>query len=226
MKLGVIAGTRTDTLLGVQYVESKGYAAVGRPCSEDATQQLDMQLHHKEALADRVVELSAEMLSEGAEAIYIYCNSLSTAIDLENVKSRIPVPVVTPLDVYEECAGLYKHIFVIAANCQALAGIERVIKKHNPGSWLSGAALQALVYQIEDLLPPEEIAEDLNVREFLRYFTEMKAEVLILGCTHFPYIYEQIRDAVRVPIIDPGARMLELLEDAFNPARPAELPRG
>jgi glutamate racemase len=225
MKLGVIAGTRTDTLLGVRYVESKGYAAVSRPCSEDAAQQLDMQLHHKEALADRVVALSEEMVSEGASAIYIYCNSLSTAIDLESVKRRIPVPVVTPLDVYAECAERYKHIFVIAANCQALAGIERVIKKHNPDSWLSGAALQALVYQIEELLPPEEIVEDLNMRKFLQYFTEMKAEVLILGCTHFPYVYEQIRDAVRVPIIDPGKRMLELLEDALNPALPAGRPR-
>jgi glutamate racemase len=226
MKIGVIAGTRTDTLLGVQYVRSQNHDAIGRPCSENATQQLDMQLHHREELADRVVQLSAEMLAEGAEAIYIYCNSLSTAIDLEGVKSRIPAPVATPLDVYAECAGLYKHIFVIAANGQSLAGIERVIKKNNPDSWMSGAALQALVYQIEDLLPPGEIVENLKVREFLRYFTGMHAEVLILGCTHFPYIYEQIKDAVSVPVIDPGRRMLELLEAALRPGRPAAPPRG
>ncbi|HPF17995.1 MAG: aspartate/glutamate racemase family protein [Bacillota bacterium] len=224
MKLGVIAGTRTDTQLGVRYVETQGHEALGRPCSENPTQQLDMQLHHKKELADRVVALAAEMLAEGAEGIYIYCNSLSTAIDLDNVKKRIPAPVATPLDVYAECAGLYKHIFVIAANCQSLAGIERVIKKQNPGSWLSGAALQALVYQIEDLLPPEEIVSDLHMREFLRCFTAMKAEVLILGCTHFPYIHEQIRDAVSVPIIDPGKRMLELLARDLNPGSPAAPP--
>lgn len=225
MKLAVIAGTRTDTQLGVTYVKSQGHEALGRPCSEDATQQLDMQLHHPKELADRVVDLAVEMLEDGAEAVYIYCNSLSTAIDLESVRRRIPAPVMTPLDVYAECARLYKHIFVIAANCQALAGIERVVKKHNPDSWLSGAALQALVYQIEDLLPPQEIVEDLGMREFLRCFTGMKAEVLILGCTHFPYIYEQIKDAVSVPIIDPGRRMLELLADALRPERPAAHPK-
>ncbi|MDD3538197.1 MAG: aspartate/glutamate racemase family protein, partial [Eubacteriales bacterium] len=65
---------------------------------------------------------------------------------------------------------------------------------------------------------------DLHMREFLRCFTAMKAEVLILGCTHFPYIHEQIRDAVSVPIIDPGKRMLELLARDLNPGSPAAPP--
>jgi glutamate racemase len=211
MKIGVIAGTQTDTKLGVAYVASQGYQAIGRPCSKDAAQQLDMQLHHPKELADRVVALSNEMIEEGAEGIYVYCNSLSTAIDLDYVRSSVSKKLVTPLDVYAECASLYKHIFVIVANGQSLAGIERVIKAKNPDSWLSGAALQPLVYAIEDLLPPGQICDDLNMREFLRYFTGMKAEVLILGCTHFPYILDEIKDAVKVPIIDPGKRMLQLL---------------
>ena len=212
MKIGVIAGTETDTKLGTKYVQSKGYDAIGRPCSKDPTIQLDMQLHHPKELADLVVRLANELIAEGAQGIYVYCNSLSTAIDLDYVRSRVPLKIVTPLDVYAECAKMYRHIFAIAANGQSLAGIERVIYAHHPDCRFSGAALQPLVYAIEDLLPPEQICDDLNLREFLRYFTGMNAEVLILGCTHFPYVLEQIRGAVNVPIIDPGSRMLEMLD--------------
>lgn len=211
MKLGVIAGTKTDTMLGVRYVQSKGYEAVSRPCSEDPTEQLDMQLHHQDKLADRVVFLAGELLDEGAEAMYIYCNSLCTAIDMQSVRNRIAVPVVTPLDVYEDCADEYDHIFAIAANAQCLAGIERIIKARRTECWFSGASLQTLVYQIEELRPPEQIAEELNMGAFLRLFTDMGADALILGCTHFPYIYEQVKDAISVPIIDPAERMLKLL---------------
>ncbi len=221
MKFGVIAGTPTDTLLGVRYLRSQGREALGRACSEGPAQQLEMQLHHKEALADLVVALAAEMIGEGASAIYIYCNSLSTAIDMEGVKQRIPAPVATPLDVYAECAGLYKNLFVIAANGQCLAGIEGVLYRHNPECLMSGAALKPLVYQIEALLPPEEIVENLRMREFLGCCAGMGAEALVLGCTHFPYILEQIRDAVGVPVIDPGKRMLEMLEAALSPEPPA-----
>src|SRR5665647_1282621 len=134
MKIGVLAGTQVDTKLGVQYVISKGYDAIGRPCSEDAKIQLDMQLHHKEELAEIAIALSLEMIEEGADGIFVYCNSLSTAIDLEYVRSRVPKKMVTPLDVYVECAKMYKHIFVITANGQSLAGIERIIKANNPDS--------------------------------------------------------------------------------------------
>jgi glutamate racemase len=111
---------------------------------------------------------------------------------------------------------MYDRIFGIAANCQSLAGIERVIKAKNPSCLFSGAALQALVHAIEDHLEAEDICKKLNMREFLYYFTEMEAEVLIFGCTHFPYILEQVKDAVNVPIIDPGQRMLEMLSEEIS----------
>lgn len=211
MKLGVIAGTATDTGFGLQYVLANHLEGISRPCSKNAHDQLDMQLHHPKELADRVVLLSQEMIDEGADGIYLYCNSMSTAIDLNYVRSRISKKLITPLDVYAECASMYDRVFVIAANCQSLAGIERVIKAKNSSCLVSGAALQSLVLAIEDHLTPEVICKKLNMREFLYYFTEMDAEVLIFGCTHFPYILDQVRDAVNVPIIDPGQRMLDML---------------
>lgn len=215
MKFGVIAGTATDTDFGLQYVLANHFEGISRSCSQSAGEQLDMQLHHAKELADRVIFLSQEMIAEGADGIYLYCNSMSAAIDLDYVRSRISKKLVTPLDVYAECASLYNHIFVIAANCQSLAGIERVIKEKNPSCLFSGAALLSLLYAIEDHLSPEEICEKLSMREFLHYFTEMGADVLILGCTHFPYILEQVKDSINAPVIDPAQRMLEILSEGI-----------
>lgn len=218
MKLGVIAGTATDTDFGLQYVIANRFEGISRSCSKNAHDQLDMQLHHPKELADRVITLAKEMIDEGAEGIYLYCNSMATAIDMQYVRNRISKKLVTPLDVYAECASMYDHIFVIAANCQSLAGIERVIKTKNPLCLVSGAALQTLVLAIEDHLAPQDICEKLSLREFLYYFTEMEADALIFGCTHFPYILKQVKDSINVPTIDPGQRMLEMLCEAMHKA--------
>lgn len=211
MKIGVLAGTPADTQMGLDYVLSKGLDAISRPCSKSPAEQTLMQLHHPKELSDRAVLLSKEMIKEGAEGIYLYCNSMSTAIDLPYVRNKLEKDLLTPLDVYAECALLYERVFAVAANCQALSGIEQVIKSENPNCCFSGASLQVMVDMIESRVPPAEICKKLNMREFLYYFTEMGADVLVLGCTHFPYVFEEIKDAVNVPILDPAQRMLEML---------------
>jgi len=211
MKIGVLAGTPADTQMGLEYIRSKGFEGVSRPCSKSPEEQTTMQLHHAKELSERAVFLSEEMIAEGAEGIYLYCNSMSTAIDLPYVRGELTKSLVTPLDVYAECASRYKRVFAVAANCQALSGIEQVIKSKNPSCYFSGASLQVMVDMIESQVPPAEICQKLNMREFLYYFTELGADVLVLGCTHFPYIFEQVKDAVNVPILDPAQRMLEML---------------
>ena len=211
MKLGVLAGTPADTQMGLDYILSKGFDGISRPCSKSPEDQTKMQLYHPKELTERALVLSEEMIADGAEGIYLYCNSMSTAIDLDYVRSKLTKKLVTPLDVYAECACLYDRVFAIAANCQALAGIEKVIKANNSSCLFSGAAFQILVDMIESRLPAEEICQKLHMRELLYYLTEMDADVLVFGCTHFPYIFDQVKDAVNVPILDPGKRMLEML---------------
>ncbi|NCB42499.1 MAG: hypothetical protein EOM59_07755 [Clostridia bacterium] len=218
MKIGVLAGTPADTKMGLAYIRSQGFEGFSRPCSNSPKEQTDMQLHHAKELSERAVFLSEEMIAEGAEGIYLYCNSMSTAIDLPYVRSKLTKHLITPLDVYAECASRYARVFAVAANCQALSGIEQVIKLKNPNCYFSGASLQMLVDRIERQDPPEEICKALNLREFLHYFTEMDADVLVLGCTHFPYIFDQIKDAVNVPILDPAKRMLEMLCEKIGQA--------
>lgn len=211
MKIGVIAGTPVDTQMGVEYIQSKGYEAVSRACSKSAEEQNEMQILHKKELAELFIKLAKELLAEGAVGIFVYCNSLSGAIDLEYVRKNIPAKVITPLEVYKECASRYSSIGVIAANCQSLAAIETVILSQNKSCMVYGAGILPLVVAIETGKPSREIYDTLNIKALAEHITALGCEVFVIGCTHFPYILKELTADVATEIINPSDRMLALL---------------
>ena len=127
MLVGVMAGTPVDTQMGVDYIKSKGYEAIGFACSKSAPEQNEMQILHKEELLQIAINGCLDMVAKGATGIYVYCNSLSGAIDMDRLKASVPVFVITPLDIYKMCAKEYRRLSVIAANGQSLAAIEKTI---------------------------------------------------------------------------------------------------
>ena len=211
MKIGVLAGTPVDTLMGVEYFISRGTDAFGIACSKDSREQNDMQILHSKELYRTALKSCKKMVGEGAEGICVYCNSLSAAIDMDSIKKEIPVPMVTPLDIYKSCARKYSKIAVIAANGSSLAGIEKVILTENPDCSVFGAGILPIVNAIEAAVPAEEIHRSFNLKGLTDSFVSIGCEALILGCTHFPYIEKVISDNFPLPVINPNNSMLEYL---------------
>ena len=213
MKIGVMAGTPVDTQMGVDYIKSKGYEALGFACSESAAVQNEMQILHKEELLQIAINGCLDMVKQGATGIYVYCNSLSGAIDMERLKATVPVFVITPLDIYKMCAKNYTRLSVIAANGQSLAGIERTILGENPECVVFGAGLLPLVVEIEAETPSEKIYDSFKLKKLTESFEAIGCDALILGCTHFPYIEKEITENIGVEVINPSDRMLEILKE-------------
>ena len=212
MKLGVMAGTPVDTQMGVDYVLSKGYDAIGFACSKSAPEQNEMQILHKEELLQIAINGCLDMVAKGATGIYVYCNSLSGAIDMDRLKASVPVFVITPLDIYKMCAKEYKRLSVIAANGQSLAAIEKTILNANPECTVFGAGLLPLVVEIEAGTPSEKIYDSFQLKKLTDSFVAIGCDALILGCTHFPYVEKEIVDGINVEVINPSDRMLEVLK--------------
>lgn len=211
MIIGVMAGTPVDTQMGVDYVKSKGYDAIGFACSKSAEEQNDMQILHKEELLQIAINGCLDMVAKGATGIYVYCNSLSGAIDMERLKASVPVFVITPLDIYKMCAKEYRRLSVIAANGQSLAAIEKTILNANPECVVFGAGILPLVVEIEANTPSGEIYDSFQLKKLTDSFVAIGCDAFILGCTHYPYIQKEIVDGIAVEVINPADKMLELL---------------
>jgi glutamate racemase len=208
---GVIAGTPVDTQMGVDNLTERGHAAIGLAASATPHEQGQMQVLAPAELTERVLSLIHTLSDLGVDGVWIYCNSMSTAVDLPYLRKHGTIPVITPLDVYRELAADHKMLGVIAANNQSLAGIERTLQTSNPDCWPIGASLMPVVLEIEAEEPPEAIVRRNKLAGIMEAMKAMGAEALLLGCTHFPYMKNELESLEILPIIDPADRMAKLL---------------
>ena len=69
-----------------------------------------------------------------------------------------------------------------------------------------------IVKEIEKGTLPEVIAEKFHFGKLAEYLKNLGNEAILLGCTHFPYIENEIRKKSEMEIINPSQKMLEKLK--------------
>lgn len=209
--VGCIAGTPVDTRMGMDCLAARGLVSLGLPASATPEEQSHLQILAPGELTALVESLIGELRGLGADGIFIYCNSMSGAIDLSYLRQATGMNIVTPLDVYRELAQNYSRLGVMAANNQSLAGIERTIQACNSACWPIGFAQLPVVIDIESRRPPQEIVTGYKLSGVLEAMRAFGSEALILGCTHFPYMKKELAALNILPVIDPADRMIDML---------------
>ena len=190
----VMAGTPVDTQMGMDCLSTQGLPGVFCPISEDPNQQTAFQISSTEEKIDTVVSLlCAAQREHGCEKAFIYCNSLSGALDFQFVARETGLKIVTPLDVYRLLAPKYHSLAVIAANAQGTAGIERTLLSANPDLTLRSTGLLPVVLGIEAGEDPDTLVKQNRLPELVNWYQALGAEALVLGCTHFPFAVNAIR---------------------------------
>lgn len=161
----------------------------------------------REAIAGYSSRITEFLLKKNCKAIVIACNS-ATANALEEVKDiaalRVPViDVISP--VAEKVAfELHSSVGVIATKATVSSGIYRkAIRRHNKHIKVEELATPLLVPAIEEGLTNHPISQAI-VYHYLSNKKFSDIETLILGCTHYPLVLEEIRKyyGSRVRIID------------------------
>ncbi|UTC75646.1 aspartate/glutamate racemase family protein [Treponema sp. OMZ 792] len=216
MKAAVFAGTTVDTRMGVELLKGHGLEAIAVPMSSNCDEQSNLQYFSQEALEELFITKSKEALSQGADIIVIYCNSLSAAVDYEKIKKLLNIEIFSPLDTYKNLPGYCKNIAILAANGLSAYTIDRIIQSYNQDKNTIPIGNISIVRLIEKGLSPAEIVKLLNLKGFLSYLEkieidEYKIDSLILGCTHFPYIKKELEKYTSIRIIDPADKMLETI---------------
>lgn len=213
IKVGVIAGTPVDTQMGVDFFISKGINALGYPVSSCPEEQSKFQILSPIELANKIREIIKEIKHKSVDTIIVYCNSLSAAVDMDKLSREEEVRIITPLTVYKKIACNYKNIGVLTANNQSSAGIEKIVQSVNSECNVIGIGVLPLVIDIEKGMPAEKIVEKFALKNLIEFYNSIKVDVVILGCTHFPYLYNELKKYASISILDPAELMYKMICD-------------
>lgn len=214
--VAVIAGTPIDTEMGVEILINAGIKCKGYPISKSPKEQSRLQLLSKDKLYGELLLKIKEGIDDGAEIVFLYCNSLSAAVDMEAVSKEVGIPIVTPFLAYNNYGKKYSSLMVMAANAQSCSKIETILEEANEEIKIWSISTLPLVEEIEKNYLPIEIFNALSLKLILQLAESNKLEGIILGCTHFPYMAEILKENTYIDILDPVdemiGKLLELLD--------------
>lgn len=213
-KIAVIAGTPIDTLMGAEFIKSKGLETEEFPVSENPVEQTKFQSMPQETKELEMKKIIKTIKSKGIEKILVYCNSLSSAVDMEKLSKEEEIVIVTPMDAYKKIAVNYNSVGVFAANNQGLAGIERTIVEKNKNCNVIGIGILPVVLDVEAKKEAKNIIADNHLDLAVEFFEENKVEAIILGCTHFPYFEKELKKCTKLEIINPSETMHKIMVES------------
>lgn len=209
LKIAVMAGTPIDTEMGEDMLKENEFLdLISFPISENPIEQTIFQTSTNDFKEKVINEKIDFMKKNNSEILFVYCNSLSGAVDFEKISRERGVKIITPLQIYFELAKEYRKIAVISSNAQGLSGIENVFFKSNPEINVVGLTFLEVVKEIEKGISPEKISQKFNFDGLVKYLETLNVEAIVLGCTHFPYIIDEIRKRTNIKIINPADKMV------------------
>ena len=168
-------------------------------------------------LKERGVLIAHALEKRGAKALVIACNT-ATAAAAEAIRAAIDLPIVALEPGVKPAVGLTRSgVIGVLATTRTLASerFQRLVGNHANHLRVMPQACPGLAEAIETQGPDSpEVARLLDV--FVSPLAAAGADVVVLGCTHYPWVAEAIarRMPVGTTLLDTGepvARQLERL---------------
>ena len=210
MKIAVMAGTPIDTKMGVSLLYKNDFNEIlDIPISRNPSEQTIFQVSNRK-YKEKIINNHIDNIKEqNCNVLFVYCNSLSSSVDFNEIAKTKNIRIITPMDIYVEISKKYKKIGIISANAQGLAGIEKVMFQTNENIEIVGITLLEIVKEIEKCENVKKISEKFDFLTLIKYFNAMKVDAIVIGCTHFPYVKEEFKKLTNIEILDPGIKMIE-----------------
>lgn len=148
------------------------------------------------------------LLQNNVKAIVIACNT-ATVYAISHLRSKFDVPIIGTVPVVKTIANFSKTkkaaVFSTPATSKSKY-LNDLIKKFSNGTKIykiEGAGLEELVEDAD--IKSKKVGEVLEKN--LRPLIEKGIDAIALGCTHYPFVRQRIREIVGkdVLIVDSGA---------------------
>ncbi|WP_026501487.1 aspartate/glutamate racemase family protein [Bavariicoccus seileri] len=219
MSIAVMAGTPTDTEMGVNLIKASSLSSqqiIPVSISKNPREQTLFQTRSYDERHAAIKKIVNVLKKKNVSYLFVYCNSLSSAIDFELLADTLNIPIVTPFMIYKDIAHHYQKVGVLTANAQGSAGIEKVMVHSNPKISVLTVANISWVEAVEKKLEPPKIILRYGLLETIAFFENNRTEAIIIGCTHFPYFLADYQKYTELPCIDAGEAMIETMIEYFK----------
>lgn len=168
---------------------------------------LPYSIRTTEYIRNRVKRILDFLVAKKVKLIVIACNTATVAgIDVYREYTKVPVIGVVPVIKTAVAMTHTGHIAVFSTAYTAVSSYQKeLIAKFASGVTVDNIGSADLVTYIED-----GKSHSLNVKRklhvYLSHVAHSKADVLALGCTHYPFIKDEIRKVVgdRITLLDSG----------------------
>lgn len=172
-------------------------------------------------LAERAV---GDLVERGCKMVVVACNT-ATAAAIEYLRERfshLPIVGLEPA-VKPACAMTRSKVVGVIATERSLAGRKflSTLERYGEGVEVLKVVGEGFVEAVEADAEQEPRTEEL-VRRVVEPIIKRGADVIVLGCTHYPFLGDVIRRVVgdrEVAVIDSGEaveKRVESLLDKFS----------
>ena len=174
-------------------------------------------------IQSRVFKVTDFLLEQGCKIIVIACNS-ATINAVEALRANYPTSFVGMEPGIKPAAILSKSgIIGVLATEASLAGekFHHLVNAHTKGIKVITRPAPRFVELVEQGKLYGDYAEQI-VRQETEALTETGADVIVLGCTHYPFLKPLIKKSVasHVQIIDTGAAVAARTADLISNPQP------
>lgn len=193
--------------------ESLIYLGDGKNCPYGSRPAAEIR-----SLAERAV---GELIERGCKMVVVACNT-ATAAAIEHLRAtfhRTPIVGLEPA-VKPACAMTRTKVVGVVATERSLQGEKflSTLARYGEGVEVIKAVGEGFVEAVEQDREDDPATEQL-VRSVLEPIIERGADVIVLGCTHYPFLGDVIRRVVgdrKVEVIDSGGAVEKRVESLLD----------
>lgn len=140
-------------------------------------------------IIERADKVSAYLMSQGAKMVVVACNT-ATAAAINYLREKYPIPFVGMEPAVKPAANISRTGVVgVLATANTFKGrlYRDTVMKYCSNIKVIEVIGKGLVEAVESGNSAKELLE-----KYISEFKAANADVLVLGCTHFPFLTEQI----------------------------------
>ena len=173
----------------------------------------------------RAMAITRFLLDQGAKAIVVACNT-ATGIAVDDLRAMFDVPVVAVEPAVKPAAARTKTGVVgvlTTAGTAASEKLTRLVNKYGADVRIIVQPSPGLADQVEKGELDAEATRTL-VATYVQPLVAADADVIVLGCTHYPFIRSVIQESAgpKVALIDPADAVARELRRRLTEAGLAE----